>query len=55
MEKPIKLLTDATNFNKASTFVENIPKISDEKLTVYKIDFTKQNEYIDLLSVYIPF
>ena len=46
LKKPIKLLIDDTNLNKVSLFVENIPKISDEKITVYKINCTKQNEYL---------
>ena len=46
----VKLLLDDSNFNQVSIFVRTVPKISDKKLTIHKIDFTKLNEYKDLIK-----
>ena len=45
-----QLLLDDSNFNQVSIFVRNVPKISDEKLKIHKIDFTKLIEYKDLIK-----
>ena len=45
-----KLLLDDSNFNQVSVFVRNVPKISDEKLKIHKIDFTKLTEYKYLIK-----
>ena len=46
----VQLLLDDSNFNKVSIFVRTAPKTSDEKLKIYKIDFTKLIEYKDLIK-----
>ena len=46
----VKLLLDDSNLNQVSIFVRTVPKISDKKLTIHKIDFTKLNEYKDLIK-----
>ena len=46
----VQLLLDDSNFNQVSIFVRTDPKISDKKLTIHKIDFTKLNEYKDLIK-----
>tara|TARA_B100001057_G_scaffold360628_1_gene362992 strand:- start:3223 stop:3870 length:648 start_codon:yes stop_codon:yes gene_type:complete len=46
----VKLLLDDSNLNQVSVFVRTFPKISDKKLTIHKIDFTKLNEYKDLIK-----
>ncbi len=46
----VQLLINDPNFNKVSIFVRTVPKISDEKLTIHKIDFAKLEEYIDLIK-----
>ena len=42
--------TILSNFNKVSIFVRTVSKISDEKLTIHKIDFAKLEEYKDLIK-----
>ena len=46
----VELLLDDSNFNQVSIFVRTVPKISDKKLTIHKIEFTKLNEYTDLIK-----
>ena len=46
----VELLLDDSNFNQVSIFVRTVPKISDKKLTIHKIEFTKLNEYKDLIK-----
>ena len=46
----VQLLLDESNFNQVSIFVRTAPKTSDEKLKIYKIDFTKLIEYKDLIK-----
>ena len=46
----VQLLLDEPNFNQVSIFVRTAPKTSDEKLKIYKIDFTKLIEYKDLIK-----
>ena len=46
----VQLLLDDSNFNQVSIFFFTFPKISDEKLKIHKIDFTKLIEYKDLIK-----
>ena len=46
----VQLLLNDPNFNKVSIFVRTVSKISDEKLTIHKIDFAKLEEYKDLIK-----
>ena len=46
----VQLLLDDSNFNQVSTFVRTVPKTSDKKLKIHKIDFTKLIEYKDLIK-----
>jgi len=46
----VQLLLNDPNFNKVSIFVRTVSKISDEKLTIHKIDFAKLEEYKDLIN-----
>jgi uncharacterized protein YbjT (DUF2867 family) len=46
----VQLLLDDSNFNQVSIFVRTVPKTSDEKLKIHKIDFTKLIEYKDLIK-----
>ena len=46
----VQLLLDDSNFNQVSIFVRTVPKISDEKLKIHKIDFAKLEEYKDLIK-----
>ena len=46
----IQLLLNDSNFIKVSIFVITVSKISDEKLTIHKIDFAKLEEYKDLIK-----
>ncbi len=46
----VKLLLRDSNFNKVSIFVRTVPKISHEKISIHKIDFTKLNEHTDLIK-----
>ena len=46
----IQLLLNDSNFNKVSIFVRTVSKISDEKLTIHKINFAKLEEYKDLIK-----
>ena len=55
VENLLNVLIDNSNFNKVSIFVRTVPKISDKKLTIHKIDFTKLNEYKDLVKGIIFF
>ena len=46
----VKLLLYDSNFSQVSIFVRTVPKISDEKLKIHKIDFAKLEEYKDLIK-----
>ena len=46
----VQLLLNDSNFNQVSIFVRTVPKTSDEKLKIHKIDFTKLIEYKDLIK-----
>ena len=46
----VQLLLDDSNYNQVSIFVRTVPKISDEKLKIHKIDFTKLIEYKGLIK-----
>ena len=46
----VKLLLDDSNFNQVSIFVRTVPKTSDKKLKIHKIDFSKLIEYKDLIK-----
>ena len=46
----VQLLLDNSNFNQVSIFVRTVPKISDKKLKIHKIDFSKLIEYKDLIK-----
>ena len=46
----VKLLLYDSNFSQVSVFVRTVPKISDEKLKIHKIDFAKLEEYKDLIK-----
>lgn len=46
----VKLLIDDSNFSQVSIFVRTVQKISDERLKIHKIDFTKLEEYKDLIK-----
>ena len=46
----LKLLLDDSNFNQVSIFVRTVPKTSNERLKIHKIDFTKLEEYKDLIK-----
>ena len=46
----VQLLLNDPNFNKVFIFVRTVSKISDEKLTIHKIDFAKLEEYKDLIK-----
>ena len=51
----LQLLLDDSNFNQVSIFVRTVPKISDKKLKIHKIDFSKLIEYKDLIKRYFIF
>ena len=46
----VKLLLDDSNFSQVSVFVRTVPKISDVKLKIHKIDFAKLEEYKGLIK-----
>ena len=46
----VHLLLDDLNFNQVSIFVRTVPKTSNEKLKIHKIDFTQLNKYKDLIN-----
>ena len=46
----VQLLLDDSNFNQVSIFVRTVPKTSDERLKIHKIDFAKLEEYKDLIK-----
>ncbi len=46
----VQLLLDDSNFEKVSIFVRAVPKTSDAKLKIHKIDFTNLIEYKDLIK-----
>ena len=46
----VKLLLRDSNFNKVSIFVRTVPKISHEKISIHKIDFTNLHEHKDLIK-----
>ena len=46
----VQLLLDDSSFHKVSIFVRTAPKISNEKLKIHKIDFTKLRDYKDLVK-----
>ena len=41
----VKLLLEDSNFSQVSLFVRRPVDIEHEKITIYKIDFTRLNEY----------
>ena len=45
----VKLLLNDSSFEKVSIFVRNIPNIKNKKLKVYKIDFSRLEDYKDLI------
>ena len=46
----VQLLLDDSNFNQVSIFVRTVPKTSNERLKIHKIDFAKLEEYKDLIK-----
>ncbi len=46
----VKLLLDDSNFSQVSIFLRTDLKISDEKISIHKIDFAKLEEYKDLIK-----
>ena len=46
----IQLLLDDSNFNQVSIFVRTVPKTSDAKLKIHKIDFTQLDKYRVLIN-----
>ncbi len=46
----VKLLLQDSNFNKVSIFIRTVSEISDEKISIHKINFAKLEEYKDLIK-----
>jgi len=46
----VKLLLEDSNFSQVSLFVRRSVDIDHEKITIYKIDFTRLNEYNNLIQ-----
>ena len=46
----VKLLLENSNFSQVSLFVRRLVDIDHEKITIYKIDFTRLNEYNNLIQ-----
>ena len=46
----VKLLLEDSNFSQVSLFVRRSVDIDHEKITIYKIDFTRLNEYNNLVQ-----
>ena len=49
-QKLLKLLLEDSNFDKVTIFVRREVKIKHEKLNVHVIDFSKLNEYKELVK-----
>ena len=45
----VKLLLNDSSFESVSIFVRNVPNIKNKKLKVYKIDFSRLEDYKDLI------
>ena len=45
----LKLLLNDSSFENVSIFVRNVPNIKNKKLKVYKIDFSRLEDYKDLI------
>ena len=45
----VKLLLNDSSFENVSIFVRNVPNIKNKKLKVYKIDFSRLEDYKDLI------
>ena len=46
----VQLLLDDSNFNQVSIFVRTVPKTSNKRLKIHKIDFAKLEEYKDIIK-----